>query len=55
MFSTAHKLLKNEIQPAEAYRDALDAWKEDAGKDATFGVLDDVLRNHVDWPEAAGS
>jgi len=54
MFSTTNKLLKNEIQPAEAYRDALDAWKEEAGRDATFGVLDDILRNQIDWAEAAG-
>jgi len=52
MFSTSQKLLKNSIQPSEAYRDVLDAWKENSGRDCTFGVLDDVLRT-LEWEEAA--
>ncbi|ODM98385.1 hypothetical protein Ocin01_08295 [Orchesella cincta] len=53
MFSTTQKLLKGDIQPAEAYRDALDTWKEINGRKATFGTLDAVLRDHLQWQDAA--
>lgn len=55
MFSTTQKLLKGDIQAAEAYRDALDIWKEINGKKATFGILDLVLRNLLKWDDAAGN
>jgi hypothetical protein len=54
MFSTSQKLSKNTIQPSDAFRDVIDAWKENSGRDCTFGLLDDILRNRVDWPDAAG-
>lgn len=54
MFSTSQKLLKNAIQPSEAFRDVLDSWKENAGRDCTFGVLDHVLRS-IGWDDAAGT
>lgn len=54
MFSTTQKLLKGDIQPAEAYRDALDIWKEISGRKATFGILELVLRNILKWDDAAG-
>jgi len=53
MFSTSQKLLKNTIQTSEAYRDVLDAWKENSGRECTFGAFDDVLRNRLDWADAA--
>ncbi|CAL8122034.1 unnamed protein product [Orchesella dallaii] len=53
MFSTTQKLLKGDIQPAEAYRDALDTWKEINGRKATFGQLDVVLRESLNWQDAA--
>ncbi len=53
IYSTSQKLLKNTIQPSDAYRDVLDAWKENSGRDCTFGVLDSVLRS-LDWEDAAG-
>ncbi|XP_021950000.1 uncharacterized protein LOC110847375 [Folsomia candida] len=52
MFSNSQKLLKNTIQPSEAFRDVLDSWKENSGRDCTFGVLDNVLRS-LDWEDAA--
>lgn len=54
MFSTTQKLLRGDIHAAEAYRDALDTWKEINGRKATFGSLNLVLRNLLKWEDAAG-
>lgn len=53
MFSTTQKLQKGDIQPSEAYRDALDTWKQIHGRAATFGILDTALRK-LDREDAAG-
>lgn len=53
MFSTTQKLEKGTIGIAEAYRDALDAWKEQYSRQATFAFLEDTLRA-MGWTCAAG-